>query len=112
MKNVLAILILYGLILTGCQKDSQENIMRVNHYTVSCTGEMTGRCLLVQRNENLNTDNWEYFYYYNSIKGFDYEEGYTYTLNVREEKVENPPADGSSLSYTLIKVVSKKKHSN
>ncbi|HEY0054938.1 MAG TPA: DUF4377 domain-containing protein, partial [Pedobacter sp.] len=97
-------------ILSGCKKNSHATIMRVNHYTVSCTGEMTGKCLLVQRGENLNTDKWEYFYFHNSIKGFDYEEGYVYTIEVLEEKVKNPPMDGSSISFALIEIVSKEKY--
>ena len=109
MRNLIIILVMLTGI-TGCKKDGNINIWRVNYHTVSCTGEMTGRCLLVQKNENLNTDKWEYFYYHNSIKGFDYEEGYIYTLEVKEEKTENPPMDGSSINYTLIKVVSKEKH--
>ena len=84
--------------------------MRVNHHTVSCTGVMTGKCLLVQKGKDLNTDRWEYFYFQNSIKGFDYQEGFIYTLEVLEEKVKNPPMDGSSINYTLIEVLSKEKY--
>ena len=50
---------------------------------------------------------WSLFY--SQIEGFDYEEGYEYVLQVEKEKIENPPADGSSIRYKLVKVVSKKK---
>jgi Domain of unknown function (DUF4377) len=40
--------------------------------------------------------------------GFDYVSGYTYRLLVLETEITNVPADGSSLSYTLIKILSKK----
>jgi hypothetical protein len=110
MKNVLIALTFLAAIFSGCKKDSQGTIIRVNHHTVSCTGEMTGECLLVQTGDNLNTDKWEYFYFHDSIKGFDYEEGYVYTLEVREEKVKNPPMDGSSINYTLIEILSKEKY--
>ncbi len=49
---------------------------------------------------------WQNFY--NTIIGFDYLSGYSYRLLVLETKLDNPPADGSSLSYSLIRVLSKK----
>jgi hypothetical protein len=48
---------------------------------------------------------WQYFY--SDIEGFTFEPGFDYELRVREEKVANPPADGSSLRWTLVRVVSK-----
>ena len=41
------------------------------------------------------------------LEGFDYEEGFEYELEVQVDPVENPPADGSSLSYTLVEVIDK-----
>ena len=49
---------------------------------------------------------WQYFY--SEIEGFTHEPGFDYELRVREEKVANPPADGSSLRRTLVRVVSKR----
>ena len=49
----------------------------------------------------------EYGLFYDQIEGFNYEEGYEYEIVVEVTKVENPPADASSLKYTLIEVVSK-----
>ncbi|MCZ7672694.1 MAG: DUF4377 domain-containing protein [Chloroflexi bacterium] len=46
-------------------------------------------------------------FFYNPIVGFTFEPGYEYELKVMVETVENPPADGSSLRYTLVEVVSK-----
>jgi Domain of unknown function (DUF4377) len=45
---------------------------------------------------------------YGGISGFDFIPGYTYRLRVLETKVENPPADGSAIGYTLLKVISKR----
>ena len=50
-------------------------------------------------------ENWNLFY--SQIEGFSYEPGYEYVLQVRKEKIDNPPADGSSIRYRLVKVVSK-----
>lgn len=45
---------------------------------------------------------------YSSIAGFTPVSGYTYRLLVREDKVENPPADASSVNYKLVRILSKR----
>ena len=47
------------------------------------------------------------YLFYSQIEGFEYEEGYTYELLVQVDPVENPPADASSLNYTLMEIVDK-----
>ncbi|HSM63010.1 MAG TPA: heparin lyase I family protein [Gillisia sp.] len=81
--------------------------MMVNSYTVNCVGEMEGTCLLVQEGDMIGSGNWENFYYYESIEGFTYEPGFVYGLIVKKTVVENPPADGSSIRYELVSIVSK-----
>lgn len=44
-----------------------------------------------------------------AIQGFQYEVGYEYTLRVNKYNIPNPPQDGSSIGYKLIKTISKKK---
>ena len=68
-----------------------------------CTGVGPMECLQVREAADRP---WQYFY--SEIEGFSYEPGFDYELRVREEKVANPPADGSSLRWTLVKVVSKR----
>lgn len=46
---------------------------------------------------------------YNSIEDFDYQEGYEYVIQVKVIPVINPPEDGSSLRYSLIRILSKNK---
>lgn len=99
-------------ILVACQRASsdvlpEETVLRVNHYRQSCQGEGTFTCLLVQRDKQLGTDNWELFY--DEIEGFHYEEGYVYTLKIGIEEIPDPPMDGSDRRYILIKVLSKEK---
>lgn len=67
-----------------------------------CVGVAPQMCLLVRENPED-----EYTFFYDNIEGFEYEEGFNYTLQVRVEQVENPPADASSLKYTLVEVVEK-----
>ncbi len=90
-------------------EDTQEVKLRVNSYTVSCTGEMEGTCLLVQEEDQIGTDEWEYFYFEDSIINFDYEPGYIYDLIVKKTTVSDPPADGSSVKYELLQILSKEK---
>jgi len=47
----------------------------------------------------------DYSYFYSTIAGFDYEPGYNYELLVEKTPVENPPADGSSIRWTLVEVI-------
>jgi hypothetical protein len=45
-------------------------------------------------------------FFYSGIEGFTFQWGHPVTLRVQVEQVANPPADGSSLRYTLVEVVS------
>ncbi len=67
-----------------------------------CTGAGAQKCMMVRENPDE-----DYQYFYDPIAGFDYEEGYEYEIVVTVEKVENPPADGSSLKYSLVKIIDK-----
>lgn len=109
MKNLPFGLIATLLLLSFCQekKDdssglSQEANLRINYYTVSCTGEMTGNCLLIQEDEKIGTDEWTYFYFEDGIEGFEFESGYIYDLLVNKSYNESPLADGSSVNYELV----------
>lgn len=96
------------LCLIGCSKDSDRSIMRINFYTETCIGERAGAtCLLVQFDEQLDTDMWSYFN--EPIEGFQYQEGYIYRLRVRKETIKDPPMDGSSMRFILLDVLSKQK---
>jgi len=67
-----------------------------------CTGEGPQTCMMVKENPED-----EYTFFYDQIDGFEYEEGYEYELRVLVTPVENPPAGGSSLNYSLVEVVNK-----
>ena len=60
------------------------------------------KCMLVREKV---TDEWQLFY--NNIDGFNYEPSYDYVVTVSTAKIANPPADASSIKYTLIKQISK-----
>lgn len=42
-----------------------------------------------------------------TIENFDYEEGYEYLADIKVTTVTNPPQDGSSLKYSLLRIISK-----
>lgn len=111
MKKLLVLLNLLVL-LAACRNDTSEispneATLRVNYYREQCTGVEPQTCYLVQQDQKVGTDEWNYFY--DQIEGFDYEEGFIYTLKVRITPVANPPADGSDRKYTLLEVLSKEK---
>ncbi|PJJ67164.1 uncharacterized protein DUF4377 [Chryseobacterium geocarposphaerae] len=83
---------------------ADEKTFIVGPQTADCTGVAPMKCLQVKEKP---TDNWSNFY--TNIEGFTYEPGYEYVIKVKTEKVENVPADASSIKYTLIKQISKTK---
>lgn len=100
---------IFVMILTQCTtssnvSSSNEKTFIVGPETADCTGVAPMKCLQVKENAS---DSWTNFY--TNIEGFTYEPGYEYVLKVKTEKIENPPADGSSIRYTLVKQISKTK---
>ncbi|WP_353161352.1 DUF4377 domain-containing protein [Myroides odoratus] len=86
-------------------KETQNIVtMYVGPKQVDCTGVGPMKCLQVRE-----TEDGEWTLFYSSIQGFEYEEGYNYTLEVRKEDVPNPPADAPSIRYILVKEISKTK---
>lgn len=81
---------------------SVEKIWYVGPEKVSCVGVSPQMCLQIRESPDQN-----YSLFYSTIEGFCYQPGYSYEIRVREEPVENPPADASSLKWTLIDVISK-----
>ena len=78
--------------------------MQIADHIVDCNGPFPRKCLLIKQN-----DEPDFLYFYDPIEGFTYEPGYEYVVLVQREQVENPPADGSSFRYILVKQVSKVK---
>lgn len=101
MKTTFYVSLFTLFFLVSCST-TQTSKYTVASQNADCTGVGPQKCLLVKK----GTDpNWEFFY--SSIDGFNYEPGYEYVLEVKEEKLENVPADASSIKYALVKEVSK-----
>ena len=76
--------------------------LEVSEQRVPCVGVGPRECLQVREQADAP---WQLFYA--SIEGFTYEPGFRYVLRVAQRPIPNPPADGSSLAYRLVDVVSK-----
>ena len=79
--------------------------LKIKHHMVECEGYQVTHCLLAQKE---GSENW--FYFYDQIKGFDYQWGNDYELVVAVENSNTQLADASELTYTLIEVTLQKQH--
>jgi heat shock protein HslJ len=82
---------------------TQKNIWVAAH-KAECQGVSQNQCFLIKDEKSKD---WELFY--DAIKGFKWEKGFEYQLLVEETKIDNPPADGSSIQWKLIKIINKQK---
>lgn len=96
-----AVSVLVGCGLTGPDPD-EIVVFEIGPTTVDCMGEFPQRCMLVRSDPS---EEWSFFY--GPIEGFTHEEGFLFRVEVLRRKVQNPPADGSSLEYRLIRILSR-----
>ena len=89
------------------QPPAKTQVIYVKESKEPCTGVAPMECLQIK---GVNDTDWSNLY--TNINGFKYTPGYRYKLRVKITRVKNPPADGSSLKYTLTKVLEKKKISS
>lgn len=69
-----------------------------------CTGMIEMQCLQVRELiPGQVPQKWMPFW--GEIAGFKHAHGQRYTLRVRKDKIENPPADGPNTRYTLLKLL-------
>jgi hypothetical protein len=88
--------------LAGCGSDDDDTIrLWIEPALVDCEGGAGPQlCLEVARSEDGKLE-----LFYSEIEGFDFQEGTSYVIDVSVEEVADPPADGSSLRYTLVEVI-------
>lgn len=92
--------------LNGCIRPwmSSAITMEVAAYRRLCTGLIQTTCLLV-RELTPGQDVPQWLPLYDGIKGFNPELGVHYTVRVRKDRTDTPPADAPDTSYTLLKVL-------
>nr|WP_277619583.1 DUF4377 domain-containing protein [Shewanella mangrovi] len=86
----------------SCSSDSDDTTqqtLKFLSYKQPCVATSQQLCLLAA-----NTSSPTYFY--DAIAGFEFVWGHSYELTVDVTTIKNPPADGSSMSYELVNVVS------
>ncbi|KAG4080266.1 hypothetical protein HA402_010758 [Bradysia odoriphaga] len=99
-----SLFVAFVLLAVSWQKVSAETTFIVGPEWFDCYGPFLRKCLQVKEDPAESYRN-----FYDDIDGFDFESGYEYVLKVNAEAIENPPADGSAIKYTLLKEVSKSK---
>ena len=77
-----------------------RKFIHVSAQTRPCTGVAPMTCLQVREKES---DPWQLHYF--GIVDFEPQPGIEYRLRIIEEKVKNPPADASSIRWTLDQVI-------
>lgn len=116
MKKTLNLLFLLLAVFafSSCSSDDDEkkdSVKEITIYVSSETGESYGfnstpeECMLVKF-DNPNGE-WEHLGLYR-IEGFTYVKGHEYELRVKMTTLANPPADGYSHKYLLVKIVQDK----
>jgi hypothetical protein len=92
--------------LAGCDvllpSDDELVTLYVAPYRRECRGVAVQQCRLVREDP---AGPWQFFY--DEIEGFTHQPGFDYKLLVLRERVENPPADGSSARWRLVRVLEK-----
>jgi heat shock protein HslJ len=78
---------------------ANQKILEVAPNLVDCVGVAPTKCLQVRE---VGAD-WQNFF--GSIEGFNFKPDFSYKLLVNVTKLQNPPADGSSLKYTLVRLL-------
>ena len=116
MKKTLNLLFLLLTVfaISSCSSDDDEkkdSVKEITIYVSSETGKSYGfnstpeECMLVKF-DNPNGE-WEHLGLYR-IEGFTYVKGHEYELRVKMTTLANPPADGYSHRYLLVKIVQDK----
>lgn len=98
--SLLGLLLLAGCTLVG--PDADRLTLYVGPDRVDCAGAAPQQCLLVRERA---TAPWTLFY--DEIEGFIHQEGFSYQLVVERLPVANPPQDGASLRYRLVRVLTR-----
>lgn len=80
--------------------DAPRKFIYVSAETKPCTGVAPMTCLQVREQPN---EPWQL--HYGQIVDFTPEPGIEYRLRIVEEKIDNPPADASSIRWTLDQVI-------
>lgn len=102
----LSIVFILLSVIIGCDRDERTDILIIGPYRTTCVGAFEQECYL-----EFNEEEEQWHFFYEGIKGFDYEEGYIYTLKVSLHERPEGIQDVGRYEYRLVEVVSKEKAS-
>jgi hypothetical protein len=107
---LLTLVLATSVVAASCRSGTGLEVqlrMQVAPDSVTCVGALgPQQCLSVR--ELVGGDAWGGWQpLFESIEGFSHETGYLYDLHVARRTIRNPPADGSSVAYRLIRIVSR-----
>jgi hypothetical protein len=110
MKSLMCILLIISQVSTCTEvsnneaaADAKTETWQIKHHKTIAQGESAQWCYLVRKSEK---GDWQFFYA--PIEKFNYQWGHDYVVKVKQTKVKNPPADGSSLRFEVVSIVSDK----
>lgn len=78
---------------------TNQKILEIAPNLVDCVGIIPMKCMQVRE----PGQNWGNFF--EAIQGFTFKPDYSYKILVYLNKVQNPPADSSSLKYSLVRLL-------
>ena len=109
-KLLFSITLILLSLTTGCEREvtTSENteILIIGPYTQTCQGFIEQQCYLEFNEER---QRWEFFY--EGIRGFDFEPGFIYRLKVSLHERDEGIQDVGRYEYRLVEVLSKEKAS-
>lgn len=100
MTNAGAVLLSDGVCKP--QPLTKDVTLKVAPYLEDCMGMVPMRCMRVKIDDQVN---WSA--HYDNIEDFSFVPGFEYTLLVRITWIDKPPADGTSMRYTLLRELSR-----
>lgn len=100
LKQLITIIILLVSAMSLMAQEDDTVIIHMAPYQQDCVGVAPQDCMIVRFDDEDRP-----YYFYDSIEGFTFEEGFEYTLEVNISQREDVPADASSLQYELIEII-------
>ena len=115
-KLIIPFILIVSLLVPGCSDDETKDVVKEINMSISSeTGVMYDlfdeyktypmECMLVMSEDNPGV--WETLGF-NTIEGFTYEKSHEYELRIKRTILANPPMDGSSHRYSLVRILQDK----
>ncbi|VVD94133.1 META and DUF4377 domain-containing protein [Pandoraea anhela] len=84
-------------------RTTEDRVLDIDSQMADCVGVAPRKCLRVRAADDSGKSQWELWYAH--IDGFDWKPGVEYRVKIHGEPVANPPADASSMRWTLVEVI-------